>query len=72
MLSRLRPLHGLRHHVLLHSQAAPQDEVRNADQRRVAAGDDAPVATVRGELDAFLEGRSALKEEVYDLVVQKL
>jgi formiminotetrahydrofolate cyclodeaminase len=29
-------------------------------------------AKLQGELDALLEGRSALKEEVYDLVVEKL
>jgi formiminotetrahydrofolate cyclodeaminase len=34
--------------------------------------DEAFSAKVQGELDALLEGRSALKEQVYDLVVEKL
>ena len=37
-----------------------------------AIKDEAFSARVQGELDALLEGRSALKEQVYDLVVEKL
>jgi formiminotetrahydrofolate cyclodeaminase len=37
-----------------------------------AIKDEAFSAKVQGELDALLEGRSALKEEVYKLVVKKL
>jgi formiminotetrahydrofolate cyclodeaminase len=37
-----------------------------------AIKDEAFSAKVQGELDALLEGRSALKEQVYDLVVEKL
>lgn len=37
-----------------------------------AIKDEAFSAKVQGELDSLLEGRSALKEQVYDLVVEKL
>jgi formiminotetrahydrofolate cyclodeaminase len=37
-----------------------------------AIKDEAFSAKVQGELDALLKGRSALKEQVYDLVVEKL
>jgi formiminotetrahydrofolate cyclodeaminase len=37
-----------------------------------AIKDEAFSAKLQGELDALLEGRSALKEQVYDLVVEKL
>ena len=37
-----------------------------------AIKDEAFSTKVQGELDALLEGRSALKEQVYDLVVEKL
>ena len=37
-----------------------------------AIKDEAFSAKLQGELDALLEGRSALKEQVYDLVVAKL
>jgi formiminotetrahydrofolate cyclodeaminase len=37
-----------------------------------AIKDEAFSAQAQGELDALLEGRSALKEQVYDLVVEKL
>ena len=37
-----------------------------------AIKDEAFSTRVQGELDALLEGRSALKEQVYDLVVEKL
>ena len=37
-----------------------------------AIKDEAFSAKLQGDLDALLEGRSALKEQVYDLVVEKL
>jgi formiminotetrahydrofolate cyclodeaminase len=37
-----------------------------------AIKDEAFSAKLQGQLDALLEGRSALKEQVYDLVVAKL